>query len=62
MPVLAYFFINGIITHEKHRFFASIRNGYEKLLKTTKAWKAKEFFDPNFIPTAGDFFTKNLSS
>ncbi len=30
--------------------------------KTTKAWKAKEFFDPNFIPFAGVFFTKNLSS
>ena len=22
----------------------------------------EEFFDPNFIPTAGDFFTENLSS
>ena len=30
--------------------------------KTTEARKAKEFFDPNFIPFAGDFFTKNLSS
>jgi transposase InsO family protein len=30
MPVLAYFFINGIITHEKHRFFASIRNGKQE--------------------------------
>ena len=32
MPVLSYFFINTSITHDKHRFFASIRNGYEKLL------------------------------
>lgn len=32
MPVLSYFFINGTITHEKHRFFAVIQNGYEKLL------------------------------
>lgn len=32
MPVLSYFFVDGAITHEKHRFFASIRNGYERLL------------------------------
>lgn len=32
MPVLAYFFVDGAITHEKHRFFSLIRNKYEKLL------------------------------
>ena len=32
MPVLSYFFVDGAITHEKHRFFAWIRNGYERLL------------------------------
>jgi len=30
--------------------------------KITEAQKAKEFFDPNFIPTTGDFSTKNLSN
>lgn len=32
MPVLSYFFVDSAITHEKHRFFASIRSGYERLL------------------------------
>ena len=32
MPVLSYFFINAEIAHKKHRFFALILNGYEKLL------------------------------
>lgn len=32
MPVLSYFFVDSAITHEKHRFFATIRNVYEKLL------------------------------
>lgn len=32
MPILSYFLINTGITHEKHRFFATIIKGYEKLL------------------------------
>jgi heavy metal efflux system protein len=32
MPVLSYFFIDNSITHEKHKFFTTIRNGYERLL------------------------------
>ena len=32
MPVLSYFFIDGSITHEKHRLFASIRTKYDRLL------------------------------
>jgi heavy metal efflux system protein len=32
MPVLSYFFVDGAITHEKHRFFAAIKTRYESLL------------------------------
>ena len=32
MPVLSYFFVDGAITHEKHKLFASIRTKYEILL------------------------------
>ena len=32
MPILSYFFISTGITHEKHRFFATIIKTYEKLL------------------------------
>lgn len=32
MPVLSFFFIDGAITHEKHKFFSVIKNIYESLL------------------------------
>ncbi len=32
MPVLSFFFVDGAITHEKHKFFAAIKNTYERLL------------------------------
>ncbi len=32
MPVLSFFFVDSAITHEKHKFFAAIRSGYERLL------------------------------
>lgn len=33
MPILSYFFVDGAITHEKHKFFAAIKNKYEVLLQ-----------------------------
>ncbi len=32
MPILSYFFVDGSITHEKHKLFALIRTKYESLL------------------------------
>jgi cobalt-zinc-cadmium resistance protein CzcA len=33
MPILSYFFVDGAITHEKHKLFDAIRNKYEVLLR-----------------------------
>jgi cobalt-zinc-cadmium resistance protein CzcA len=32
MPVLSYFFVDGAITHERHRLFSAIKTKYESLL------------------------------
>ena len=48
--------LNGMLTGVGQNFEADSQSNPQ----TTKAKKAKEFFDPNFIPTAGGIFIKNF--
>ena len=50
--------LNALLTGVGHNL-RLILNHIRKLMRLKKA---KEFFDPNFIPSAGDIFTENLST